>query len=45
MGGVSIVHETLFTVWARFMRAAHGAGIPAEKGSNKRRVAKWRVQG
>ena len=31
-------------VWARFMRAAHGAGIPAEKGSNKRRVAKWRVQ-
>ncbi|KAK3272780.1 hypothetical protein CYMTET_18942 [Cymbomonas tetramitiformis] len=29
-------------LWARFMRAASGAGIPVEKGVTKRRVTKWR---
>ena len=30
-------------IWARFMRAAHGQGISAEKGHSRRqKVAKWR---
>ena len=30
-------------LWARFMRAACGAGIPVEKGTTKRRVSRWRA--
>jgi len=30
-------------LWARFMRAAQGSGIPTEKGTSKRKVAKWRA--
>lgn len=29
-------------LWARFMRAAQGSGIKAEKGTKRRKVAKWR---
>ena len=31
-------------VWAEFMRAGHGAGVSAEKGTSRRRVSRWRLK-
>ena len=31
-------------VWAEFMRAGHGAGVSAEKGTSRRRVSRWKLK-